>query len=61
MAVKRNAVIGSPVLQLEDGTPIVLFPLYDQGGKLHRFVLLDLVSSVPVHDPDRDDVYRRAD
>jgi hypothetical protein len=31
-------------MQLEDGTPIVLFPLYSQGGRLHRFVLLDLVS-----------------
>jgi hypothetical protein len=48
-------------MQLEVGTPIVLFPLYGQGGKLHRFVLLDLVSPVPVLDPDRDDVYPRAD
>jgi hypothetical protein len=49
-------------MSLEDGTPVVLFPLFnDKSGKLHRFVLLDLVSPVPTHEPDRDDVYMKVD
>jgi hypothetical protein len=39
----------------------VLYPIIGQGGKLEEFILLDRATPIPVHNPERDDVYLRAD
>ena len=46
---------------MSGGKAIVIYPICGEGGKLHRFILLDRETPVPVHDPERDDVYMKVD
>jgi hypothetical protein len=46
---------------LQNGREVVLYPIFGESGKLHRFVMLDRETPIPTHDPERDDVYLRVD